>query len=79
MLNYIKIKLIAIFRWFKPSPVISAHYNYNKSIMTIKREDGTISQYVGSYTVWHEFPYMKKCETYMDDWLYDFWKYNRMI
>lgn len=54
--------------------------NYEKkageSLITVTYSDESVKQFIGSSTVWYEYPKIKRCDTYMESWLSDIETYH---
>jgi len=69
-------KLIEKLKCFWQGPeIVSAEYK--DRVMTVKYANGIIEQYEGSCTVWNKMPYMTRCRTSTESWLYQLYKYNQ--
>ena len=62
-------------KFFNPPYIERA--DYKDGILTVKYSDKSVSQYKGSCTVWHELPYMTRCNTPKERLLCDIWQYIR--
>lgn len=48
---------------------------YKNGIMTVTYSNGSIKQYKGSVTVWHELPFMQRAGTFKESDLSDIYEY----
>lgn len=62
----------------KEKMVLKTHVvkaDYKKPTMTCVWNDGSVTKYDGSSTVWHEQPLMKRCKTNQEVMLSDIYSY----
>lgn len=48
---------------------------YEGRTITVTFNDGTVSKYEGSGTVWQKHPYMERCDSRMERILCDIWSH----
>lgn len=58
---------------FKKPKIVEALYEGDE--MSIKYSNGEIEKYIGSCTVWHKLPMMRRCSIEEESMLCDIWNY----